>query len=333
MVSESEISVQGHGVHTAYEEMVQLLDKRRDVQVIRGKFREAVDCDIIHIHTVGPRVWRKLFQKKPKKVITAHVLPDSFVGSIVGARIWRGLATLYLRWFYNRADMVIAVSDATAQNLRSMGVRVPIKTVYNTIDTEKYQKKNNRHIHEIRQKLNIQDDQFVVIGVGQVQPRKRVDVFVELAKRYPDIAFVWVGGIPFGHAAASHHAMDRLMHTSQSNLHFTGIVPLEEIADYYHAADVFLLPSTQETFGLVVVEAAASGLPVVLRNIDDYQSTFAAHALLVNEQDFGGALVRLRDDQDWYRHCKQLSKQLAEAYDSTRSGDIYVDLYHQLLAG
>ena len=59
MVSESEISVQGHGVHTAYEEMVSSLRKRSDVELITGEFGRQVDCDIVHLHTVGPRLWKK----------------------------------------------------------------------------------------------------------------------------------------------------------------------------------------------------------------------------------------------------------------------------------
>lgn len=71
IVSESEISVQGHGVHTAYQEMVDALRVRKDIDLITGEFGRLVDCDIVHIHTVGTRTWRKLFQKGPKKVVSA----------------------------------------------------------------------------------------------------------------------------------------------------------------------------------------------------------------------------------------------------------------------
>ena len=69
IVSESEISVQGHGVHTAYEEMAHSLEGREDVELIRGHFGEQVPCDIIHIHTVGPRTYRKQVQKKSSQLM------------------------------------------------------------------------------------------------------------------------------------------------------------------------------------------------------------------------------------------------------------------------
>jgi len=60
----------------------ELLERRSELKVIRGRFGELVDCDIVHLHTIGSRTWRKLLQKGPKKVVSVHVVPDSFVGSI-----------------------------------------------------------------------------------------------------------------------------------------------------------------------------------------------------------------------------------------------------------
>ena len=51
MASESDISVQGHGVHTAYVELATALEAREDVTLVRGRYGERVDCDVYHLHT------------------------------------------------------------------------------------------------------------------------------------------------------------------------------------------------------------------------------------------------------------------------------------------
>lgn len=331
IVSESEISVQGHGVHTAYEEMAHSLEAREDVEVIRGHFGEKVPCDIIHIHTVGPRTYSKLIQKGPKKVISAHVVPDSFIGSLLFAKAWRPLAVAYLRKFYNQADLLLAVSDETVADLKKLKVKPRIEILYNTIDTSRY-KKPTRSREEIREKLGIAKGAFVVIGAGQVQPRKRVSDMLAVAKRMPDVRFVWIGGMPFGGLAADNARMKRMMESAPANVKFAGIVALEEMPNYYHAADAFWLPSIQETFGLVVVEAAASGLPIILRDIPDYDATFKDDALRPKDQEeYIKTIDQLKDDPTFYKKWKAGAERIAQRFDSKAGAERLVALYRDLL--
>lgn len=332
LISESEISVQGHGVHTAYEEMVRALEKRSDVEVITGRFGQRIDCDVVHLHTVGPRTWHKLFQKGVKKVVSAHVVPASFVGSLILARYWLPIARLYLRWFYNRADLVIAVSETTKHELEEMGVKKPIRVLYNSIDSVPYRTGEGRT--EIRKKLQISDAAFLVIGAGQTQPRKRLDTFLAVAATLSDVEFVWVGGMPFGALAADHAEIAKIMQRPPKNVHFPGIVSLEDMPKWYAASDAFLFPSDQETFGLVVVEAAASKLPVILRDIHDYDDTFRDGALMAaSDKEFIEAVRRLKDDRGFYDQAVEKSQILAERFDSAASAEQLVEFYWALIDG
>ena len=331
VVSESEISVQGHGVHTAYVEMVNALKTHADIEVIPGRFNEQLDCDVVHFHTVGARVWKKLYQKDAKKVISAHVVPDSFVGSLIGARYWKGVAALYLKWFYNRGDVVLAVSDETKRDLIKLGVKVPIEVFYNFIDTSAYKKKDKKQAIALRKKLSIPSDAFVVIGCGQVQPRKRIDSFIKVAQRLPDIHFVWVGGMPFKQLAAEYQDMKNVMENAPANVHFPGIVELTDMPAYYTMSDAFFLPSDQETFGLVAIEAAAAGLPVLLRDIPDYKETFAEYALREKtDEAFATAIRKLQSDKKLYTTMQQKSTALAERFDSRQASKRLVQLYREL---
>lgn len=329
MISESAFTVQGHGVHTAFIETTRALNAREDTDVVTNKFRRP--ADITHIHTIGLYGLAHLLFGAGKKVVSAHVVPDSFVGSLIGAKYWYWLAKLYLKFFYGRADLVLAVSQSVADQLRDkLKLKVPIALVYNPVDTHRYEHSATKKA-VARQQLGIKPEEFVIMCCGQIQPRKGFDTFLDLARHMPDIRFIWVGGMPFKKLAADAGEMNDLIKNAPANVMLPGVVALESVAAYYLASDVFLLPSHQETFGLVIVEAAAAGLPVVLRNIPDYQDTFAKYALLAEEAGFADVIKRLRTDSTAYATARAESRQIAKRFDGKRiAGDLVFE-YRKLL--
>jgi 1,2-diacylglycerol-3-alpha-glucose alpha-1,2-galactosyltransferase len=328
MISESDFTVQGHGVHTAYVELTNALRKRADVSVTVNNGSKA---DITHIHTVGLYSLRYLLFGKSKKVVSAHIVPASLVGSLIGAKFWLPLASRYLKWFYNRADMIFAVSGETKKVLKSIGVKSPIEVVHNVIDTAQYLT-TPADKAAAREALGISPDAWVVVGAGQVQPRKRIDSFVKAASALPETKFIWVGGMPFGKLAAENSSMQSYIDNATENVTFTGVIKLEAVKQYYQAADVFWLPSEQETFGLVVVEAAAAGLPVVLRNIQDYEETFASDAILVEEEDTVPMLELLKNDKAFYDKATTQASHIATRYDAVSGAEHVVSFYKKLLS-
>lgn len=327
IISESAFGIVGHGVHTAYLEHLASLKGHAGVEVVTNSKESA---DIVHLHTVGTYAFRRLFMSTGKNVVSAHVIPESFVGSLIGARFWAPYAKVYLRWFYNRADAVVAVSEDTKHHLLAMGVKKPVTVIENTIDTSRY--RNTAELKkQARKKLDIGKDAWVVVGAGQVQPRKRIDTFIETALALPDVQFIWVGGMPFGKMAAEHGAMEQLMALASPNVTFTGIIPFEQMCEYYKAADAFFLPSAQETFGLVVVEAAAAGLPVVVRDIPDYSETFKGDVVMGDDETFADELRKLRDDKAHYTKMKTASERIAKRYDSKMGAEVLLKLYRTLL--
>lgn len=332
MVSESDISVQGHGVHTSYDEIASALEKRDDAVVIRGEFGNQIDCDVIHFHTIGPHTWRKLLQRGPKKVVTAHVVPASLVGSIVLAKYWLFAARWYMRWYYNRADKVLAVSGMVAEVLHDE-LHVPrerIVTMYNTIDMSRYTPDPQSKVNA-RKQLKLAKNDFVVLGNGQVQPRKRLDVFVAMAQALPDVTFIWVGGIPFKKLGADYKAMDKLMKSVPVNMHITGVIPHAEVKRYMLAADVFCLPADQENHPMCVLEAASAQLPIVLRDIPEYDDTFGDNALRCKDNaEFIAAITQLRQPAQ-HKAWQQKTKNIAHAFDSQTAAEALMLLYRSLV--
>ncbi|NCU39224.1 glycosyltransferase [Candidatus Saccharibacteria bacterium] len=325
-VSESEFSVQGHGVHTAFVETVHGLNATDTVEVIKNSLQPA---DVRHIHTVGPYSLLQLM-RPGAKIISAHVVPASFVGSLVGAKYWERLAKVYLRWFYNRAKVVLAVSDTTKAELEAIGVKRRIEVVHNMIDTTRY-KTSSANRRKARNELGIPTDKTVVMSNGQVQPRKRVDTFVRLARELPDMHFIWIGGMPFGKVAADATKMQRIIDTAPPNVVFTGVVSLEKVREYFAVGDIFVSTSEQETFGIAIIEAAASGQPIVLRDIHDYDKTFRPEAVMCKEDEFVDELKRLATDSEHYDKMKRNAAKLAKRYDSQVIARQLVDIYRSCL--
>lgn len=315
VISDSAFTVQGHGVHTAYTEHLAGLKKYTpefEVHTNQKNFK----ADIIHVHTVGFYGIRFLLSRGSIKFVSAHVVPDSFIGSLVGARLWYPLAKLYLRWFYNRADGIFAVSQEVEDQLKKLGVKKPTYVVPNMIETSDYANTPAKKA-AARKLLKICKDKFVIVCNGQVQPRKRVDSFMACAKSLPNMEFIWVGGIPFKHAAANYSEMQKMMSNAPANVHFTGVIKHEDVTAYYQASDLFFLPSEQETFGIVIIEGAAAGLPVLLRNNDQYHLTFKDwYEEASNDSGFVRTIKKLSSDKAFYSRSQDKAKHIAQAYDT-----------------
>jgi 1,2-diacylglycerol-3-alpha-glucose alpha-1,2-galactosyltransferase len=319
--------VQGHGVHSAFRDSVDALKKYTRADVTTNNKSSA---DIVHLHTVGPYALWHLLRPGGLKVVSAHVLPDSFVGSLIGAKYWRGLAAAYLKWFYNHADAVLAVSSDVQDELTRMGVKKPIYFAPNILET------NSFHSGELqkqaaRAKLGITNEAFVVMGAGQVQPRKSMDVFVSTAESVGEAQFIWVGGVPFKRFAAEAASMEQIMHYPPKNVRFTGQVSRSVLITYLQAADMFFFPSKQETFGIVIVEAAAAGLPLLLRDLEVYEKIFQRGYEKGNDESFATQIRKFINDQDYYRKWKMASRSIASKYDAEIGAANLISIYQKLV--
>lgn len=327
MISESEFTVQGHGVHTAYKELTEALSRRADIDIEVNTKRPA---DIVHIQTVGLYSLGRLMSKKGKKVVSAHIVPDSLVGSIRGARYWKWLARLWLRFFYGRADLVLGCSGMVRDELRDNMKLDNVDLLYNTVDMSRYDISKSDSV-KARKELGLSKDDFVVVGNGQVQPRKRLDTFIEIAKAFPESKFFWVGGIPFKHLGAEYESMNRLIKSAPKNIKVTGVIKLDEVRKYYAAANVFVLPATQENHPMCVLEASGANLPIVLRDIPQYNDTFKDGALMAsNDSEFISIVSKLKDDQAFYQKAVKGAQKISKKFDSSTGAENVVNFYRSL---
>ncbi len=147
----------------------------------------------------------------------------------------------------------------------------------------------------------------VLLFVGRVQPLKGLDVAIEalagVRRRHPGARLVVVGG-PSGPAGADElarcHVLAQRLGVSDA-LQWVAPQPHHLLSSYYRAADVVVVPSRSESFGLVALEAAACGVPVVASAVGGLTTVVAPGVTgeLIASRDaaaFGRAITALLDD-------------------------------------
>ncbi|MGE4169385.1 MAG: glycosyltransferase family 4 protein [Candidatus Margulisiibacteriota bacterium] len=302
-----------NGVYTAFVEAVENLKKEPSIDLtINGKGH---DFDVIHSHTIGLSYIRYALGRRKKMIVSAHVVPDSFIGSLIFSTLWQPLAALYLKWVYNLSGMVIAVSPVVKTELEKLGVRGRIEVLCNSVNRDKF-KVNVLLRKQFREKWGLQDKDFVAVCVGQIQPRKGVEDFIKTAKQCPDIRFVWVGGRPYGRLTADYATMTDLVDNAPANVIFTDAVEFEDMPGFYAMSDVYFFPSYQENFAFATIEASAVKLPLVLRDNPEYPSSLFTHYLKAQGPDgFANCLQKLHLDPAFFQKWRRESDLLAQQYE------------------
>ena len=315
------------GVRTAFLNSVALLKKRDDLEVfVNSKQR----CDVIYSHTYGPYYLYKALLYRGRRVITAHVIPESAKGSLMFYEFFKPLISWYFKRVYNFSDLVIAVSPMVKESLLRLGVRTRIEILPNPLPLERFYP--SEKLREIgRRRLGLSKSDKVILGVGQIQPRKGIRTFINVARELPQYKFVWVGGQLLSYLTDSSLELRRSIKRAPENLSFVGILPLEEMPSIYNAADIFFFPSYQENCSMVIMEAAACGLPILLRDLKEYASLYDhPYIKAQTEQEFKKLIVKLAEDEEFYREAVEKSRVFIKQFDPDNINQRLVGLFRSL---
>ena len=325
VISESVLTVRAHGIHSAFLENTKALETSTEATV---EVNAPWLTDITHVHTVGPYGIAHLLASR-RSVVTAHVLPDSLTGSFLGGRRFKYVSERYLAWYYNLADAVIALDGTSIKVLRSMGVNKTIALVPNMINVADARRCLIDR-QDARVRVNLPARGFVVLAVGQFQPRKGVKTFFECAEACPDALFVWVGGNVLGPLAASRRQLKKMAANRPPNVLMAGLLARDRVFDYYSAADMFFLPSRHEICSMAVLEAAVSGLPILLRDLPQHRSLMGDACLYGDESSFAKLVQSVIADRALRSRLESASISVAKNRDSTTNVSGLLDVYRAL---
>ncbi len=171
-----------------------------------------------------------------------------------GFPLLSGPVNRWLRYIHNGCHLTLAPTRTIIRQLRAVGYR-RVRHWGRGVNTERF---NPRHARpEMRRRLlNGRDpDSLLCIFVGRLAQEKRVDLLQDVAQT-PGVALTIIGD------GALREELETVY--AGTDAYFTGYLIGDELAQAYASADVFAFPGENETFGQVIQEAMASGLPSVV---------------------------------------------------------------------
>lgn len=218
-------------------------------------------CDAIHISTPGPMGLLGLVAAAElgvPAVGTFHTDFPAYAAKLTGDYRLEAAAWRYMRWFYGQFDRIAAPSSSTREKLVWNGIDADrIDVVGRGVRTDAFSP-THRSI-ELRARWGGARHTWLLY-VGRVSREKNLDCLVDafrlLATRRPDIGLVVTGEGPY--LGEMQQALAGLP------VVFTGVQKGVELAQTYASSDLFVFPSLTDTFGVVLLEAQASRLPVII---------------------------------------------------------------------
>ena len=323
--------VAGQGVGSAYLELVHLLENnfQDEFDIAINKYRPST---ISHYHTIDlPFYFSTFSAKRGRKIGYVHFLPETLEGSLKIPQPFRGIFYRYVIAFYKRMDHLVVVNPSFIDKLVAYGIpKEKISYIPNFVDSDRFHPVTPAEKKALRDKYHLSQDRFIVFGSGQVQERKGVPDFIQLARQNEDVQFVWAGGFSFGRLTDGYRELKQVVDNPPENLRFTGIVSRDEIVELNNAADLFLLPSYNELFPMSVLEAFSCGNAVMLRDLDLYHSIIAGdYEPAENLDEMQMKLTLLRNDPARLAHWQHQAHLAAQRYSKEHLAQVWHDFYYQ----
>ena len=223
-----------------------------------------------------------------------------------GLPMLSGPVNRWLRYIHNGCHFTLAPTPTIIRRLRAEGYR-RVRHWGRGVNTERFHPDQARQ--EMRQRLlNGRDnDSLLCIFVGRLAHEKRVDLLVDVAKM-ARVALTIIGDGALREELEAKFA--------GTNVHFTGYLIGDELAQAFASADVFAFTGENETFGQVIQEAMASGLPSVVVNSggapEVIEEGFTGLSVNPSGADFARIIRYLRDHPDIRKEMSRQARLAAE---------------------
>lgn len=292
--------------------------------------------DIIHAHKSSPLgffawLWaRRLAVPFVFTYHTALTKVGSYYSSLdrLGGRFYDQLAV----WLVKLSDVVIAPGKPVKDYLRQRQIKTPIHVIQTGVDLGRFAKVSVLS----RNQLGIGVSDYFILNVERATKDKRQDFLIEafsyLVKRQlpQKIHFVIACEGPYK------QELIRLVDTLQLTpyVHFLGILTENDLTGLYKSADIFVMASLSETQGMVPLEAAAAGLPIIA--VQDETLSYCIHDR-VNGQltantpaDFCDVLATLLTDTKLRKKYGQAALTIARNYSYQEQAKKMIAIYENL---
>jgi 1,2-diacylglycerol 3-alpha-glucosyltransferase len=295
--------------------------------------------DVLHAHsplTVGLLAYFTASTKNLPLIYTYHTSITDYTHylKVIGGT---GVIRHAARWFSttstNLGDQIVVPSPKFHRLLLEQKVTKPIVTIPNGIDLSNFKAAKNPG--SFRNRLGLKQEAPILLSVGRVDPEKRldflIDAFVRLSERIPDAHLVFAGDGSARKKLEAHAANTNV----NDRIHFLGMVSRTELPDLLHDATVFLSASTTEVHPISVIEAIASGLPLVAVQDEAFEGMILenenGHLTPLDVGVFSNTLVALLSDPEKLERYGERSTQLSKKFSIEGQVSALENLYFEAI--
>lgn len=295
--------------------------------------------DIVNVHhpiLSGPLALRYCRPRGIPIVFTTHTRYDLYaqiylpaVADIIGGTALES----YLPAFCRLIDVTIAPSAGMRDVLRRMGVDAKITVVPNGVDIKPF--RSPERVLD-RKSFSFKQDDILLMYVGRLGPEKNLPFLLRsfrgLALAYDRVYLLLVGEGP-----ASEDMRDMVKQMKmESRVRFTGLIPYDELPGYLAMGDAFVTASISEVHPLSVIEAMASGLPVLGIQSPGIGDTIedSVTGFIVDGEDLAAFTAKMMLLSTGHEKRKQMGNQAkvaAEEYSIERTIKVLVDCYQHAI--
>jgi phosphatidylinositol alpha-1,6-mannosyltransferase len=291
-------------------------DENRKLFVIKSVFRGIISDVVVlsHINLLSIGYLIKRFSPKTKVYLLAH-----------GIEIWRKLPETKLKAL-KRLDKIICVSQFTAEKIKSVHEINPnkLEILNNCLDPFYYFPDNFTKPQSLLNRYRLTEDHTILISLSRLSSSEKykgydntIAILPQLIKKYPKVVYLIAGK----YDDEEKIRIDKLINSHKINNHVKviGFLDEAEVSDHFLLSDIFVLPSKKEGFGIVFIEAMASGLSVVGGNKDGSVDALKNGELgkLVDPDDLDQieeTLSMLLESPATYEEKRALQKRVLEVF-------------------
>ena len=206
----------------------------------------------------------------------------------IGAEWISSTIEVYTRWFFRQMDAIRVPSEQYINILSERGLERDRMTVFRRYIDQTFAIEDLERQAELRKTFNIPSANNTLMWAGRLGKEKNLDFLLDICREVmvqsPDTTLLVVGDGPEQDVLQAANA-------DEKRIIFTGRVDRRDLAQFYRMSDIFVFPSTTDTFGMVILEGHACGLPAIVTDVGGPQG--------IVRDGKTGFVVKANDKQAW----------------------------------